>query len=140
MDAIVQTKIGETKVRWLRAIKDRAFDLIRNQRILETHPEHFLAVLKRGTVATNVFLRRLHNFGLDMNWLPWPLIPKKQWPDVKYKPKRGITAKEHQQIVNREQNPERQAYYELCWYLGGSQGDLANLKAEDIDWTNRVIS
>jgi len=29
-----------------------------------------------GTVSTNVYLRRLHNFCVDMNWLPWPLVPK----------------------------------------------------------------
>ena len=28
----------------------------------------------------------------------------------------------------------------LCWHLGGSQGDIANLTAEDIDWDNRVVS
>lgn len=70
MAAIVQTKTGETKERWFRAIKDHAFDLIREQRILDTHSEHLLAVLERGTVTTNVFLRRLHNFAIDMNWLP----------------------------------------------------------------------
>jgi hypothetical protein len=25
-----------------------------------------------GKVPTNVYLRRLHNFALDMKWLPWP--------------------------------------------------------------------
>jgi len=25
-----------------------------------------------------VHLRKLHNFCLDMNWLPWPIIPKRQ--------------------------------------------------------------
>jgi hypothetical protein len=32
--------------------------------------EHFLRVLAVGTVSTNVYLRRLHNFALDMGWLP----------------------------------------------------------------------
>lgn len=38
-----------------------------------------------GKVSTNVCLRRLHNFCVDMNWLLWPLIPKRQWPAVKFK-------------------------------------------------------
>ena len=39
--------------------------------------------MQRGTVSTNVFLRKLHNFCLDMSWLPWPVIPKRQWPAVR---------------------------------------------------------
>jgi integrase len=32
------------------------------------------------------------------------------------------------------------ALYELCWHLGGSQTDIANLAAENIDWSDRVIA
>ena len=42
-----------------------------------------------ATVSTNVYLRRLHNFCVDMNWLPWPLVPKRQWPAVEFKEKRA---------------------------------------------------
>src|SRR6266850_2818182 len=41
--------------------------------------EHFLAVLKKGTVSTNAFLRKTHNFALDLNWLPTVVIPRRQW-------------------------------------------------------------
>ena len=92
------------------------------------------------TVSTNVFLRRLHNFCVDMNWLPWPLIPKRQWPAVKFKEKRAITLEEHQRIIAAEVNLERKALYQLCWHLGGSQGDIANLKGEDVDWQNGTVS
>ena len=37
-------------------------------------------------------------------------------------------------------NPERKALYQLCWHLGGSQGDIANLKCEDVDWQNGTVS
>jgi integrase len=93
-----------------------------------------------GTISTNVFLRRLHNFCVDMNWLPWPLIPKRQWPAVKFKDKRAITLEEHQRIIAAEVNPERKSLYQLCWHLGASQGDIANLKGEDLDWTNNTVS
>jgi integrase len=82
----------------------------------------------------------LHNFTLEMNWLPWPIIPKRQWPAVRFKEKRAITAEEHQRIIERERNPERKTFYQLAWYLGASQSDLAFLQAEDIDWEERVIS
>ena len=96
--------------------------------------------MKAGTVSTNVFLRRLHNFCVDMNWLPWPLIPKRQWPAVKFKEKRAITLEEHQKIIAAEVNPERKTLYQLCWHLGASQGDIANLKGEDVDWQNGTVS
>jgi integrase len=91
-------------------------------------------------VATNVFLRRTHNFALDMGWLPWPVLPKKQWPKVEYGAKRAVTWEEHRMIVDRERNPERKSFYELCWFLGGSHGEISSLNAEDIDWDNRVVS
>lgn len=37
-------------------------------------------------------------------------------------------------------NAERRTLYQLCWYLGASQGDIANLKGEDVDWTNGTVS
>lgn len=99
-----------------------------------------LEAMKRGTVSTNVYLRRLHNFAVDMNWLPATVIPRRQWPAVKYKEKRAITLDEHQKIIAAEVNPERKKLYQLCWHLGGSQGDIALLKGEDVDWQNNTVS
>ena len=140
MDELTATKQGETPSRHITAMRDRAFDLIRDLPLLETRAEHFLKVLRVGTVATNVYLRRLHNFALDMNWLPKTVLPKKQWPKPVYKEKRAITLPEHEAIVARELNPERRTFYELAWHLGAAQTDLALLKAEDIDWEKRIIS
>lgn len=108
--------------------------------IIETPGELLLQVMQVGTVSTNVYLRRLHNFCVDMNWLPWPLIPKRQWPAVKFKAKRAITLAEHQQIIAAEGNPERKALYQLCWHLGASQGDIASLRGEDVDWSQGTVS
>ncbi|MCX6909196.1 MAG: tyrosine-type recombinase/integrase [Verrucomicrobia bacterium] len=139
-DAIAKTKTGPTHHRWSTAIKDKAFDLVRNLPIFQTKAQHFLKVLETGTVSTNVYLRRVHNFALDMNWLPCSIIVKRQWPQIHFKEKRAITLQEHLQIIARERNPERRAFYELAWHLGTSQSDLANLHAEDVDWQNGVIS
>jgi len=65
-----------------------------------------------------------------MNWLAWPIIPKRLWPKIEYKPKRAIRADEHQRIIEREPNPENRSFYELCWHLGGSQTDVANGRRE----------
>lgn len=140
MDEIVKFKKGATLQRWQTAIKDKAFDSIRALPLLETQAEQLLRVLEKGTVSTNVHLRKLHNFCMDMNWLPWPVIPKKQWPAVVYKIKRAITLEEHQAIITKETNRERRDFYQLCWHLGASQGDIAALLAEDVDWENKTIS
>ena len=115
-------------------------DLIRHKVIIETQAEHLLDCIKGGTVSTNVHLRKLHNFCLSMNWLPWPLIPRRLWPEVRFQPKRAITFEEHQLIIEHEKNPERGNFYELCWHLGGSQSDIASLKAEDVDWPDQTIA
>jgi integrase len=119
---------------------DTAFDLIRDMQLIETRPEQFLRVLESGKVSTNNYLRRFHNFAVDMGWLPWPVLPKKRWPAIHYKEKRAVTLDEHQRILEREKNPEMRAFLKCCWHIGGSQSDVANLKAEDIDWKNQVVS
>ena len=75
MDALVATKKAGNQRRWITAIKDHAFDPVRRRIVVETRAEELLAVVEEGTVSTNVFLRKLHNFCQDMNWLPWPIIP-----------------------------------------------------------------
>ena len=140
MEELAKTKRGATLERWQYVIRDKAFDLIRNLPILETQAEHFLKVLQAGTISTNVFLRRIHNFALDLGWLPWPVIVKRQWPGIHFQEKRAITHAEHLAILEREKNPEWRAFYALLWHLGGAQSDVATLRAEDVDWSQRIIS
>ena len=76
-----------------------------------------------------------------MNWLLALVIAKRAWPKVVYGEKRAITQGEHQRIIEREGNVERRAFYdEVCWHVGASQSDIANLKAENIDWREHTIS
>jgi integrase len=140
MDELVKLKKDQTQHRWQTAIRDKAFDSIRHLPLLETRPENVLRVLEAGKISTNIYLRRIHNFALDMTWLSWPVLAKKRWPAVVFKEKRGITLAEHLTIVGREQNPERKAFYKLAWHLGASQSDLAFLEAENVYWDNHVIS
>jgi integrase len=141
MTAIISSKKdgSNDQHRWTSVSKDQAFGLIMAKPLLSTTPDLLLAVLKNGTVSTNVFLRRIENFALDMGWLPWPILRKKQFPKVRFGAKRGIIEKEHRRIIRREKNQERRDFYELCWLLAGSQGDIANLDNEDIDKDERLI-
>ena len=69
MEHIVAKKTDETRRRWEVAIKDKNFDCIRNLPVAETRPEHFDRALADGKVSTNVYLRRIHNHALGMEWL-----------------------------------------------------------------------
>jgi integrase len=140
LDSLINSKEGANQHRWRSVARDKALAPLLPRVIIETPGELLLKVMQAGTVSTNVFLRRLHNFCVDMNWLPWPVVPKRQWPAVKFKEKRAITLDEHQRIIAAEVNPERKALYQLCWHLGGSQGDIAHLKGEDVDWENQTVS
>ena len=102
MEHIVAKKKDETRRRWDVAIKDANFDCIRNLSVCETRPEHFDKALADGKVSTNVYLRRIHNHALGMEWLLKSVIPRLQWPRFVFKPKRAITAAEHAAIVARE--------------------------------------
>jgi integrase len=139
MDEFVGGKQGSNRTRAERAIADKAFDAIRDLQLMETRGEHLLRTLEAGCISTNNYLRRLHNFALDMGWLPWPVLAKKRWPAIHYREKRGVTAEEHQLIVSGERNLELRSFFWCCWHLGGSQSDVAHLKAEDIDWPSKVI-
>jgi hypothetical protein len=124
MELIASTKKGSTLARWQSAIRDKAFDIIRDRKLIETTAEHFLTVLKDGTVATNVYLCRARNYALDTHFIPWPVLPRKNWPQVQHKEKRAITLEEHQKIINREYNPATRAFYDLLWHLGGPKRTL----------------
>lgn len=140
MQHIVEKKTDETRRRWEVAIKDKNFDCIRNLPVAETRPEHFDRALDDGKVSTNVYLRRIHNHALGMEWLLKSVIPRLQWPRPIFGEKRAITSAEHAAIVARELNPERRDFYELLWHTGASQTDAACLTAEHINWSAHTIS
>jgi integrase len=140
MAHIVAKKKDETRRRWDVAIKDHNFDCLRKLPVAETRPEHFDRVLADGKVSSNVYLRRIHNHALGMEWLLRSVIPRLQWPKPVFKAKRAITAGEHAAIVEREQNAERRDFYELLWHTGASQTDAACLLAEDVNWQTKTIS
>lgn len=140
MESIVSQRTDETRRRWEVAIKDKNFDAIRNLPVAETRAEHFYKALEDGKVSTNVYLRRIHNHALGMEWLLKSVIPRLQWPKPVFKAKRAITAAEHTAIVAREVNAERRDFYELLWHTGASQTDAACLMMGDVDWNQRTIS
>ena len=67
METIISTKTGNNLLRWQGAVKDHALDSLRQCKLIETTAENFLAVLKSGSVSTNVYLRRIHNYAVNMH-------------------------------------------------------------------------
>ena len=80
MDEMARHKKGDTQKRWERAMREKPFDLIRSRVLVETKAQDCLDVLAAGAVCTNIFLRRLHNYALEMDWIPKAIIPRRQWP------------------------------------------------------------
>lgn len=140
LDDYTAPKTGTNRERWIAVRRAKPLAPLLSRVLLETQPEHMLAVLRAGTVSTNLQLRTLHNYCLDMGWLPWPILKKRQWPAIEYKEKRAITADEHQAILATVKKTELRKYLEALWLFGGSQSDMANLSADNVDWTERVIT
>jgi hypothetical protein len=111
MQTLVAHKLGANRLRWERAINDSNFETIRRLPLIETRADHFLKALEDKKVSTNVFLRRIHNYALAMDWLLKPVIPKASWPRFRFKSKRAITADEHRRIVERERKVPRYLDY-----------------------------
>jgi hypothetical protein len=103
---IISLKNGETKHRWETVEKDPALATIKKSVVTNTPSDLFLDALVAGSVSTNVFLRRIHNFALDMSWLLNPVISRKAWPTVVFRDKRAITLAEHEAIIAAECNME----------------------------------
>src|ERR1035437_4194080 len=99
MEQIVLSLRGSNQERWQTAIRDTALDSLRQRKLIETKAEHFLAVLNAGCLSTNVYLRRIHHWPVCLHWLPWPVLPKRQWPLIRFQDKRAITLEEHRKIL-----------------------------------------
>jgi len=132
---------GPTLERWLRVTRSKPFDVIRNLKLVETDSPHFLQVLRhpRAGNSTNLWLRRLHNYTLDMGWLLMPVLPRAGWPKIKHNTRYAVTASEHEMIVAAEMNQERRLYYQLLWETGGSQSDIACLSWANVDTEQEMI-
>jgi hypothetical protein len=90
MDQIQVNGREATKIRYVRAMKSKAFDGLRGKKLLETTAEDFLAVLNGGQVSVSHFLKRLHNLALSFGWLALPVLAPRFWPKQQFKPKRGL--------------------------------------------------
>ena len=114
LEVLTETKRGANKERWKRVARIGHFHCCGRADRGNRGRALVLKVLRIGTVSTNVYLRRLYNFCVDMNWLPWPIVPKRQWPTVRFQEKRAITWEEHSRIVERKRIPSERPF--ISWH------------------------
>jgi integrase len=129
-----------SRKRYASVFQSPAFDGLRQKKLLETTADDFFAVFKDGKVSIINFLKRLHNFAVNLGWIALPIVVPNLWPHYKPKDRRGITLEEHQSLLAREKQAEWKLFLELLWETGAAQSDAANFTAEDIDWQTRTIS
>jgi integrase len=132
---------GATLDRWQRFAKSPPLHSLHNIPLLETEASHLLTVLRhpRAGTSCNVWLRRLHNYALDLGWLLAPALSRKAWPQVRYKVRQGLSVLEHARIIVQEQNVERRLYYEMLWETGGAQSDIASLSRSNVDEPEGIL-
>jgi len=132
---------GSTKERFQKFLRSEPVKRLMHMRLAETGSSDLLDVFAhpKAGVSTNVQLRILHNRALDLEWILRPILSKKAWPKIRYRHRHGITLEQHQAVLKATPNEEYRIFFELLWHTGGSQSDIANLRAEDIDWTTRRL-
>ena len=132
---------GNTKERFQKFLRSTPVHRLMNLRLVETSSSDFLEVFThpKAGVSTNVQLRILHNRALDLEWILRPILSRKAWPKIRYGHRHGITLEQHQAVLKMTPNEEYRVFFELLWHTGGSQTDIANLRAEDIDWNTRRL-
>jgi integrase len=122
-----------------RAFKQDGLKELRERRLVETKAEDLKNILDRRVVSTNQYLFQLHKLAVALGWLPWRILPPAEWPKIRAKQRRAITAEEHARIINADGNQERRSFYQLLWEIGASQTDAAMLTAQNINWNERVL-
>ncbi len=132
---------GATKQRFEKFLKSKPVRGLMQQKLVATNSSDFLEAFAhpKAGVSTNVQMRILHNRALDLEWILRPVLSRKAWPKIKYGARRGITQAEHEAVLAITPNKEYRLYFELLWQTGGSQSDIAHLRAEDVDWTKRRL-
>ncbi len=132
---------GSTKERFQKFLRSKPVMRLMDLKLVATNSGDFLEVFAHPNagVSANVQLRILHNRALDLEWILRPVLSKKAWPKIKYGQRKGITREQHEAVLLVSPSKEYRQFFELLWHTGGSQSDIANLRAEDIDWNARRL-
>ena len=100
-----------SRERYANVFKSSAFDGLRHKKLLETTADDFLAVFKDGKVSIVCFLKRLHNFAVNLGWIAVPIVAPYLWPKYEPKDRRGITRDEHESILPVKRKPSGNCFW-----------------------------
>jgi len=90
MDHLCSRGKESTRDRRRREMAAKPLQKLHGKIVTQTTADDFFEALRAGTNYTNHALRLLHNLAISMGWLPWPLVPSKQWPKINLKRRRGV--------------------------------------------------
>jgi integrase len=62
-----------------------------------------------------------------------PVMARKAWPPFRTKRAQAIARKQHEKLIETEQDSEFRHYLEMLWETGGSQTDIAGLHRNNVD-------
>ena len=66
---------------------------------METTADDFLTVFIDGKASVINFLKRLHNFAVNLGWIAVPVVAPFLWPKYEPKERRGITLEAQQSVL-----------------------------------------
>ncbi len=141
---------------------NKRWDGIRDKRAIDTMPSDFGMAVKDAGIAHVEFGKQLHSYAMGHRLIPYAIMGKEMWPKHRRSPKsRPVEWGEHNQLVEymsvldrrsysnfathhpdttaRQWRDEWVAFLWLLWWTGASQGDAANLNAENIIWSEGVL-
>jgi hypothetical protein len=104
-----------SKWRWELVRSHASLKPLWRLKVMHTRADQLFTLLREGTQATNLYLRRLHDYALDVHWLPWPILSKKCWTMALARMRRtqllarnskGLTPDAAQQICSSEESRE----------------------------------
>jgi len=141
IEEIGKTYKGPTARRWARFGRSAPLQSLLSKTLIETEATDLLSVLhhpEAGT-STNVWLRRLHNYSVEIGWLLQAVMPRRLWPKIVHGDRYAITEREHAAIIASEGNTERRLYYEMLWLTGGAQTDVSQLSSHNIHADENIL-
>jgi len=153
----------ESTVRTLESNWNNAiWNELRHKRAIDTVASDFMRATRDVGVAMTCFGKRLHNYAIDHQLIPYQIIGAEMWMKHERNPRsRAVSEEEHlkilriisnvtgydfRQYIRHHQGTTREQWRDewvnwlwFLWFTGASNSDAANMKAENVKWEEGVI-
>jgi len=119
-----------TKQRKLHEFSKKRWNKLKQTRIDNTTGTDFLELMEAGGQMTQQYLASLQSLAIELGIRSHVVLPKKYWPKIVRKPKRGITEEEHRRLQSNIHSIRWRIYLEILWETGAAQSDAASFQIE----------